>query len=48
MNKFYVFQDGIIRSAGFDTQEECHKFGVAAKFSHFAIIKVVEYFDVRM
>lgn len=43
MGKFYIFQNGIIMSAGFETLEECRTWGIEGGFKGFAIIQIVDF-----
>ena len=43
MGKYYIFKDGSIMSAGFDTLEECRKWGIQGGFKNFAIIQLIDF-----
>ena len=43
MGQYYIFKDGSIMSAGFDTLEECRKWGIQGGFKNFAIIQLIDF-----
>lgn len=43
MGKYYILKAGSIMSAGFDTLEECRKWGIQGEFKDFAIIQLIDF-----
>ena len=43
MRQYYILKAGSIISAGFDTLEECRKWGIQGGFKDFAIIQLIDF-----